>query len=519
MDLTVIIGCIVIGVATLVGIYWVRRKTASTILAAAEAEAKRIVNESELKAENIVKRGELEAKEELIAVTNEFEKKTQAARKELAAIERKLSSREDQLERRSNNLEKREAELERRGEQLKIASEKIRLNEKRLDELLTEQQQQLERISGMSRQDAKRALMKSMETEARNESAKKIRQIEEQARETGMTRAKKVVSLAIERCGSEHVQETTVSVVDLPSDEMKGRIIGREGRNIRALEVATGIDLIIDDTPEAVILSGFDPYRREIARLSIERLIADGRIHPARIEEVVEKIKKELVQQLKEEGEAYCFELGIHDLHPELIKLMGKLRYRSSFGQNVLQHSKEVAILAGMMAAELGANAQIAKRGGLLHDIGKAVDKETDGTHVQIGVKMLKKYGENVDILHCVESHHFDVEPTTVEAILVQAADTLSAARPGARREILETYVKRLEKLEEIADSFEGVGKAYAIQAGREIRIIVESDKVDDESASWLAKDISGRIESELEYPGEIKVTVIRETRAVEYAR
>jgi ribonuclease Y len=361
--------------------------------------------------------------------------------------------------------------------------------------------------------------MKSLENEARNESAKKIRQIEDQAKETGLIRAKKIISSAIQRCGSEYVQETSVSVVDLPSDEMKGRIIGREGRNIRALEMATGVDLIIDDTPEAVILSGFDPYRREIAKISIEKLIADGRIHPARIEEIVEKVKSELDKKMKEEGDEICFSIGIHDIHPELVTLLGKLKYRSSYGQNVLYHSREVAIIAGMMAAEIGANAMVAKRGGLLHDIGKAVDKETEGTHVEIGAKLLRKYGENEEVIHCVESHHFDTEPRTIEAILVQSADSLSAARPGARREILETYVKRLEKLEEIADSFKGVSKAYAIQAGREIRIIVESEKVSDDQMAWMAKDISKKIEEELEYPGEIKVTVIREIRSVEYAR
>ncbi len=519
MEWILIAAIVLAAAAMLAGYYVVRRHTAANVLAAASREAERKVHEAELQAENIVRRGELEAKEELLAITAEFERKTQSTRKELASQEKKLDKRDDQLARRTENLDKREAELERRSEKLDESVARAQKQERRLEALVDEQQEQLERISGMSPQDAKRALMKSMENEARNESAKRIRQIEERARETGLERSKKIISTAIQRCGSEHVQETVVSVVDLPSDEMKGRIIGREGRNIRALEQATGIDLIIDDTPEAVILSGFDPYRREVARISIERLIADGRIHPARIEEVVEKVRKEVDQQMREEGEAICFELGIPDLHPELVKLIGKLKFRSSYGQNVLHHSREVSILAGMMAAELGANAQIAKRGGLLHDIGKAVDKETDGTHVQIGAKLLKKYGENPEVIHCLEGHHFDVEPTSVEAILVQSADTLSAARPGARREILETYVKRLEKLEEIADSFQGVDKAYAIQAGREVRIIVQSENVGDEAAAWLAKDISQRIENELEYPGEIKVTVIRETRAIEYAR
>jgi ribonuclease Y len=519
VELIVIAAVLVIGAATVFGVYWVRHLTARKLLAEAEKESKRRIKEAELQAENVLRKGELEAKEKLLSITADFERKTQGKRDELSGIERKLLSREEQLERRASNLDRRESDLEVRSEQVKKSQARIAERQQELEKLVVQQQQELEKIAGMTPQDAKRALMKSMENEARNESAKRIRQIEEQARETGIARARKIISLAIQRVGSEHVQETTVSVVDLPNDEMKGRIIGREGRNIRALEQATGIDLIIDDTPEAVILSGFDPYRREVARLSIERLITDGRIHPGRIEEVVDKVRKEIDQQMREEGEATCFELGIHDLHPELVKLLGKLKYRSSYGQNVLHHSKEVAILAGMLAAELGANAQIAKRGGLLHDIGKAVDKETDGTHVQIGVKLLKKFGENKDVVHCLESHHFDTEPSTVEAILVQSADTLSAARPGARREILETYVKRLEKLEEIAGSFQGVSKSYAIQAGREVRIIVESEKVTDEEAAWLAKDISKRIEGELEYPGEIKVTVIRETRSVEYAR
>ncbi|HUX07459.1 MAG TPA: ribonuclease Y [Acidobacteriota bacterium] len=519
MEWIIVAAVLIIGAASIFGVYWVRSLTAKTILADAEKEAKRQIKEAELQAENIVRKGELESREKLLTITSDFERKTQSKRDELTAIERKLSNREEQIERRAGNLDKRESDLEARSAQVKKSQQRSEEREKELDSLVAQQQAELEKISGMTPQDAKRSLMKSMENEARNESAKVIRQIEEQARETGLTRARKIISMAIQRVGSEHVQETTVSVVDLPNDEMKGRIIGREGRNIRALEQATGIDLIIDDTPEAVILSGFDPYRREIARISIERLISDGRIHPGRIEEVVEKVRKEIDQQMREEGEATCFELGIHDLHPELVKLLGKLKYRSSYGQNVLQHSKEVSILAGMLAAELGANAQAAKRGGLLHDVGKAVDKETDGTHVQIGIKLLKKFGENKDVIHCLESHHFDTEPTTVEAILVQSADTLSAARPGARREILETYVKRLEKLEEIADSFQGVSKSYAIQAGREVRIIVESEKVNDDEAAWLAKDISKRIEGELEYPGEIRVTVIRETRSVEYAR
>jgi ribonuclease Y len=516
-----LVELVVAGIAAggLFFLFFAQKKRVEALVATARKDAEQVLKEANLQRENILRKGELEAKERLIAITGDFERKTQHMREELSALEKKLLAREENIDRRADKLDRREGDLERQSQSIKDRQRNIEIDQAKLTGLIEEQQKQLEKISGLTPQDAKRALMKSLENEARNECAKKIRQIEEQARETGMMRAKKIISTAIQRCGSEHVQETTVGVVDLPSDEMKGRIIGREGRNIRALEMATGVDLIIDDTPEAVILSSFDPYRREVARITIERLIADGRIHPARIEEVAEKVRQELDQKMKEEGEEICFSLGIHDMHPELIKLLGKLKYRSSYGQNVLNHAREVAILAGMIAAELGVNAQVAKRAGLLHDIGKSVDKDTEGTHVEIGVKMLKKYGESEEVIHCVESHHFDVEPQTIEALLVQSADTLSAARPGARREILETYVKRLEKLEEIADSFDGVSKAYAIQAGREVRIIVESDKVNDEAASWLAKDISKRIEEDLEYPGEIKVTVIRETRSVEFAR
>jgi ribonuclease Y len=521
MEILVIVGIAAVA-AGAVGLFFyfqTEKKKVDMLTTDAEKESKSIVKEANMQRDNTLKQGELAAKEELLKVTAEFERKTQRTREELTNTDRKLMGREESLDRLRDKMERRENELEKGRDDLKTRVVQLEDDETHLQELLAEQQSELEKISGMSPQDAKRTLMKAMENEARNESAKVIRNIENSAKETGMMRAKKIISSAIQRCGSEYVQETSVSVVDLPSDEMKGRIIGREGRNIRALEMATGVDLIIDDTPEAVILSSFDPYRREIARHSIEKLISDGRIHPARIEEVVEKITRDLDEQMKEEAEEICFSIGIHDIHPELMKTLGRLKYRSSYGQNVLYHSREVAILAGMMAAELGANAQLAKRAGFLHDIGKAIDRDTEGTHVELGVKLLKKFGENSEVIHAVEAHHFDVEPNTVEAILVQSADSLSAARPGARREILETYVKRLEKLEEIADSFDGVNKAYAIQAGREVRIIVESEKVNDEQTTWLSKDISKRIEEELEYPGEIKVTVIRETRAVEFAR
>lgn len=379
--------------------------------------------------------------------------------------------------------------------------------------------EELERVSHLTQEEAKRELQKRIEDEARLEAVQTLRRIEEETREKGQALAREIISQAIQRSAAEHVVETTVSVVDLPSDDMKGRIIGREGRNIRALELATGVDIIVDDTPEAVILSSFDPIRREMARMAIEKLVMDGRIHPARIEEVVEAVKEELEEKIKQEGESVILELRIQDIHPELVKLLGKLKYRTSYGQNVLQHSKEVAYLAAIMARELGADEKVALRAGLLHDIGKAVDREIEGTHTELSVELARKYGESEAVIQAIASHHRDVDFPSVEAVLVQAADTLSAARPGARRELLETYIKRLEKLEEIAKSFEGVAKAFALQAGREIRIIVESQKISDERAALTAKDVARRIKEELDYPGQIKVTVIREMRAVEYAR
>jgi ribonuclease Y len=385
--------------------------------------------------------------------------------------------------------------------------------------LVGEQRVRVEQIAGLTAQQAREELVRMMENDARIEAAHLVKRIDDEAREQAARQAQRIIGMAIQRAASDYVSETTVSVVMLPSDEMKGRIIGREGRNIRALEMATGVDLIVDDTPEAVILSGFDPFRREIARVSLERLIVDGRIHPARIEEIVEKVKAEFEDRIRQEGEAALLELNLANVHPELVRLLGRLRFRTSYGQNVLHHSKDVAFLAGAMATELKANAHVARRGGLLHDIGKAVDREMDGTHLEIGIDLLRKYGETEEVIHAMACHHGDYDPETVEAVLVTAADALSAARPGARREVLETYVKRLEKLEEIAGGFKGVQKSYAVQAGREIRIIVDSGKIDDEHAIWLSKDIAKRIESELTYPGQIKVTVIRETRSIEYAR
>ena len=502
----IIVG-VVCGAGGWFGGYWYRRNIAEAKVAKAEDAVKQMIDAAQKRAETIKKETILEAKEEVYKLKSENERENRERRNEIQRSERRLLQKEkiEAIEQREENAVKKQKEIE--------------ASEAEINEMKARQLKELETISGMSMDEAKDILLESVEHDARHEAALMLREIEQKTKEEADKRARNIVSLAIQRCAADHVAETTVSVVALPNDEMKGRIIGREGRNIRTLETATGVDLIIDDTPEAVILSGFDPVRREVARIALEKLIMDGRIHPGRIEEMVEKARKEVDVQIREAGEQAIFECGIHGLHHELVKLLGRLKYRTSYGQNVLKHSIEVSHLAGIMAAEIGANVTLAKRAGLLHDIGKAIDHEVEGPHVQIGADVAKKYRENNQVINAIMAHHGDVEPATVEAVLVQAADAISAARPGARRETLENYIKRLEKLEEIANSFEGVDKSFAIQAGREIRIIVKPENVNDADTIIMAKEIVKRIETELEYPGQIKVNVIRETRAVEFAK
>ena len=518
----IVASALVAAIVALLVIMLFGRRTRAQLRVArdeAEAEARRVLAAAQQEAEQRLRDSSIEAREKLLAARTEFERETHEYRQELLALERRLDQREAALDERGHNLEEREKEVAQRREQIDQRETAVALQEDALAAAGAEQRAQLERIAGLTSEQARAELMRNLENEARMEAAKTIRRIEEEANQEATNRARRLISLAIQRIAADHVVESTVSVVDLPNDEMKGRIIGREGRNIRALETATGVDLIVDDTPGAVLLSCFDPIRREVARLSLERLMLDGRIHPGRIEEVVGKVQQELDEKIFRDGEAAAIELGQPDFHPEILKLLGRLQFRTSYGQNVLAHSKEVAWLAAHMATELGVNVRVAKRAGLVHDLGKAVDREMEGTHLTIGRDLLRKYGESEEVIHAMECHHGDVDPRTVEAVLVAAADALSAARPGARREILESYLKRLEKLEGIAGEFKGVQKAFAIQAGRELRIIVESEKLSDEDAVWLSRDIAKKIEAELTYPGQIKVTVIRETRAVEYAR
>ncbi|WP_066648129.1 ribonuclease Y [Christensenella timonensis] len=503
------VGGLVIGL--IIG-YLYRRNIAESKIGRAEDSVKKLIDEAQKRAEVIRKETVLEAQEEVHKLRSEFDKESRERRNEITKIEKRLVQREESLDKKLESIEQKEEQISKKSKEITKAKDDLAA-------VHAQQLEQLEHISGMTTDEAKGLLLEKVENEARHDMAVMLRDIEQKAKDEADKKARNILSLAIQKCAADHVAESTVSVVNLPNDEMKGRIIGREGRNIRTLETATGIDLIIDDTPEAVILSGFDPVRREVARMALEKLIVDGRIHPARIEEMVHKAQKEVEAQIKEAGEQAVFDVGIHSLHPELVRLLGRLKYRTSYGQNVLKHSIEVAHLASLMAAEIGANAKFAKRAGLLHDIGKAVDHEVEGPHIQIGADLAKKYKENADIINAIAAHHGDVEPKTVEAVLVQAADAISAARPGARRESLENYIKRLENLEEIANSFAGVDKSFAIQAGREIRIIVKPDVIDDAGTTLIARDIVKKIESELDYPGQIKVNVIRETRTTDYAK
>jgi ribonuclease Y len=500
---------------------WVanRKRIAADTVGRAQEQALRLAKEAERDAETTKKEALLEAKEKAHDILIEAERQARADRQQAATLEQTLARREAASADRQAAIDRLEKELASRDQVLRDRESHTAAAFSKCEQLVAQHKHELERVAGLTADEAKELLIKQIEGEARHDSANLLKRLDTEARETAVDRAKQYITEAIQRCGAEHAIETTVSVVDLPSDDLKGRIIGREGRNIRALELATGIDLIVDDTPGAIILSGFDPYRRAIAKQAIERLIADGRIHPARIEEVVAKVKEETDEAMRKEGAAVAFELGLHDLHPEIHRLMGRLKYRTSYGQNVLAHSAEVARLAGIMAREVGLDAHVAVRAAFVHDIGKAIDREMEGTHLQIGIDFLRKHGESEAVVMAMAAHHMDIDWPSLEAMIVQAADAISAARPGARRDILESYVKRLEKLEGIADSFKGVSKSFALQAGREIRIMVESEKISDEEAVWLSKDIARRIENELEYPGQIKVTVIRETRATDYAK
>jgi len=485
----------------------------------AKEDADRVLKEAKLKSEEILRKADLDGKELLYKLRVDFEKQNTSKREELGQLEKRLLQREENLEKRLDFIESKEKDIQRQEEKIKNTADEVDKKNRALSSLIEEEKEKLKRISSLTPQEARELLLKRYEEELRGEKAKMLKEMEETVRDESEDKAKEILSQAIQRCAVEHTTETTVSVVPLPNDEIKGRIIGREGRNIRMFEMATGVDLIIDDTPEAVSISGFDPIRREIARLSLEKLVQDGRIHPARIEELVEKTKQEFDKKLIEEGKTAAFDVGIHNLHPELIKLLGKLKYRTSFGQNALQHSKEVSIIMGILASELDLDSRIAKRAGLLHDIGKAIDHQVEGTHAQIGADLLRRYGENELVINAAESHHEEVEFKSLFALLALVADAISASRPGARRETLETYIKRLRQLEITANAFEGVDKSFAIQAGREIRVIVQPGKIKDDEISLLAHEIKNKLEQELDYPGNIKITVIRETRAVDYAK
>ena len=496
---------------TFVGIQ-IRKRISESKLGSAENEAKRIIEEAQKEAEAKKKEEILKAKEEIINSRRDLDNEIRERRGEVQQQERRLLQKEENLERKLEQMENKEHALENKNKEIEAKKEEI-------SKTLENQMQELQKISGLSKEEAKEQLLSEMDKQLTLEKANLIKQSETKAKEESLKNAKKIISYAIQKCAADHTAETTVSIVNLPSDEMKGRIIGREGRNIRTLETLTGVDLIIDDTPEAVVISGFDALRREVAKIALEKLMEDGRIHPAKIEEMVEKAKEEVAQTIKEEGERACLETGVIGIHPDIVNLLGKLKYRTSYGQNVLNHSIEVSNLARIMAEELGLDAKLARRAGLLHDIGKALDHDMEGTHVQIGVDVLKKYKESANVINAVEAHHGDVEPQTMEAVLVAAADAISASRPGARRETLENYIKRLEKLEEIATSFDGVEKSYAIQAGREVRIIVKPEKINDAQMTILARDVAKKVEEEMEYPGTIRVNIIRETRVTDYAK
>ena len=513
MNIGIIIAAVLISLAigVLLGIAY-RKKIAESKINSAEEESKKIVSMAKIEAENLKKAKIIEAKEEIVNSRNELDQEIKERRGEVQSQERRLIQKEENLERKIEKIENKEKDLE--SQEKEIVERKQTLNE-----TIEKQLKELQRISGLSKDEAKQILLSEMDKKLTAEKAQLVRERESEFKEESEKKARELIGYAIQKCAADHTSETTVSIVALPNDEMKGRIIGREGRNIKALETLTGIDLIIDDTPEAVVISGFDPLRREVAKIALEKLIEDGRIHPAKIEEMVEKAKEEVSESIKEAGERAIMETGVIGLHPDIIKLLGKLKYRTSYGQNVLNHSIEVSNLARIMAEELGLDPKLARRAGLLHDIGKALDHDMEGTHVEIGVEVLKKYKENPNVINAVEAHHGDVEPQTIEAVLVQAADAISASRPGARRETLESYIKRLEELEKIADSFEGVEKSFAIQAGREIRIIVKPDKISDDKMTLLAKDVAKSVEDEMEYPGQIKINLIRETRVVDYAK